>query len=537
MHVRVAAIALTMMVEATVLAHAPPPIAALPPVVLITPGRSGSSFLASWLAEALKATTLYFLEPCSISFHRHPGYATSDLTGTECAVLLGEIMSCNFTRVKLDQQVSTQTMDAFNFPWGNTTSAADCGADGRQLFIKETRLGTPVLQRMLTSEGWSHGSMVPRVVAIDRDPRAILASRKASWASWAHAIGSSINRRLAPEISSALEAWVKEASEEVESTPFDPSLQRGHPYSQSPHSLCTEMLLTRQLVKARSALSATSPAGVPVLLVAYDDVLQRPHATANEVLRFVGKGDDKSKRVVSEFVTQYTTGACMAKDLAFSTCRNQTAAARDNKWARELLPWERYVIETEPACRELLVAQGRSDFIADTTSELTAVALLSEARSGVAALHDAAKLIGSKIQVTFELSTRGHLKRDSSVCEAVYLYWVTRYARSTGHSEGPLSGGQIKSRHLLQRVAFQDAAGTIWPLNTLHDHEFVVLKGGCSGLNEDFSSNNGSDVQELMNWVANAALGKVQRVHVSLETPKAAGTSVQFSSELHGSDL
>jgi hypothetical protein len=104
---------------------------------------------------------------------------------------------------------------------------------------------------------------------------------------------------------------VGDASEEVETAPFDPATQRGHPYSQSPHSLCTEMLLMRRLAAETTATgsspslsSLSSSSSVPVLLVSYDDVLQSPHATADRVLAFVGRGDAASKATVNAFITQ-----------------------------------------------------------------------------------------------------------------------------------------------------------------------------------------------------------------------------------------
>ena len=107
----------------------------------MTPGRSGSSFVSSWFAKGLGSNkTLYILEACSASFHQLPKQQKemSDISGTLCAGLVDELLTCNFARVSLRKQKST--LDAFNFPWGNVSSVEGCGSDGRLVFIKEIRL-------------------------------------------------------------------------------------------------------------------------------------------------------------------------------------------------------------------------------------------------------------------------------------------------------------------------------------------------------------------------------------------------------------
>ena len=71
------------------------------------------------------------------------------------------------------------------------------------------------------------------------------------------------------------------------------------------------------------------------------------YITSPGLLRFVGLDGDQHLAEVAAFVDNYTTGRCSHADKAFSTCRSHALGdlphRADDKWVRELEPWELYV--------------------------------------------------------------------------------------------------------------------------------------------------------------------------------------------------
>ena len=156
----------------------------------------------------------------------------------------------------------------------------------------------------------------PRLVAIDRDPRAVLASRKVVWPAWGHVLSGSVDRLPRPAPAPATPgqtepqpppaaltpalwaAWLAEAIAETEASPFDVATQRGHPYTQSARSLCIEMLASRRYAEAQRDGNGGGDGGgdgggggggdddddddtPSMLLLSYEaDVLRRPRETA-----------------------------------------------------------------------------------------------------------------------------------------------------------------------------------------------------------------------------------------------------------------
>ena len=115
--------AVLLLVAGRCVASATPP----PALVIATPGRSGSSFVSSWLAHGVGPSRVqYFLEPCSASYHTDP--PGRDVGGAACAEVLGRLLRCDFSTVTPGRQTSTG--DPLSQPWGNTTSIDGCGKDG-----------------------------------------------------------------------------------------------------------------------------------------------------------------------------------------------------------------------------------------------------------------------------------------------------------------------------------------------------------------------------------------------------------------------
>lgn len=477
-------------------------------MVLMTPGRTGSSFVSSWFSKALEDRTMYFLEPCSASFQRVS--QATDITGIVCADLLKEIFNCDWSRVSFASQVSTG--DGFDSPWGNVTSLGDCGTDTRLMFIKEIRLGVPILSLIMNQKSpW--GSIRPRIIAIDRDPRAVLASRKVVWAGWSDVIGRTIEQLDENNLAGSWQNRLDEAVNETQNFPFVLESQRGHPYTQSVRALCTEMLAARRI--AEQTQSQEKPVPISFFLLDYErDVLLRPLETSSRLLSFVGLGDARNVKDVHNFITSYISGECDARNEAFSTCRNHSfALTSDSKWMSELSTLEKHLIERDPVCLELLQLQGR----APNVSENSAIAekqLLQDARGHASELRKRALLHGSKLVVEFIVVSL----EESSLVSKIGVYWVQRHPRGTGQPKGS-NFRRIKSTALVGSI--DGSKGGSLQIKTTHTHEFILLgvdEGGEMSWDSAFRERNGDTPgSALLHWVADASQGEFQKVTVNLE--------------------
>ena len=471
------------------------------PLLLMTPGRGGSSFVSSWLSQGVSGgnKTLYFLEPCSVTYHRKSTrmgtIGDHDITGLDCADLIQDLFMCNFDNVQLSDQTSTH--DGFDLPWGNTSTVEGCATDDRLLFIKEIRLGGPVFQMLLAGRSpWSTAS-APLLLTVDRDPRAILASRKIFWPGWSEVMGTSYDyltstlkveeKSMNPEV--LWTAWLDEAVQET-TTPFNRNTQRGYSMTTSVRTVCVEMLAARRLAGASHA----SP--LPFLLLDYErDVLQRPMETAKRVLHFA-RWDTEPRNIedAMQFVESYTSGKCEGQAAHETTCRNHSSGnLADDKWTTGLEPWELFLIESHKPCRDLLLAQGRTPAFlagAGSTEEL-----LEEAQTRTTELRREESLTGTQMVATFDVIGR---TKDSSL--SVGLFWVDRFLG------GPGKLGKIKARHLV--YSFHSPETDSVRMNTLHGHEFRFAQ-----LTD--ASDHGASTT-LLRWVANATEGLEQRVALDL---------------------
>lgn len=131
-------------------------------------GRSGSSFLFSWL----EPQTLAFMEPCSTAFHQ---LGSRDLLGSDCLALIDSLRRCDFSHVDLatERQVISPE-DGFK-GWGNRSHVGqDCPRQVKT--VKEIRISAKVLNASLPL-------LLPgtKVVVLTRDPWKVRASRKKHW--------------------------------------------------------------------------------------------------------------------------------------------------------------------------------------------------------------------------------------------------------------------------------------------------------------------------------------------------------------------
>jgi hypothetical protein len=264
-------------------------IFALDPIVIIAQGRSGSTFLSSWLGSHPNVT--YFLEPCSMiylkSFRR-------DATGISCANLMNKFLQCDFTdaAVERDQSVMIPQKAVGFKGWGHQGGVDDLVKCKERLTVgKELRFG----------QAWAEEKVsFSKVIVLFRDPRATRNSRNNDW----------------PKPSKEKD-W--------EANPLGWDGKRGFPYLQSLKSLCKEQLSLRERI-------AKHPEDPKVLAIEYTDVLKDPISLLSKVMAFAGLEPSEN---VLKHVQNSISGSCENEGKPFSVCRKLNSK-RDDKWETQL---------------------------------------------------------------------------------------------------------------------------------------------------------------------------------------------------------
>jgi hypothetical protein len=100
-------------------------VSVVPQVLLLAQGRSGSTWVASWLESHPDA--LFFLEPCSNAYQTLTATESprKDVIGEDCAVLHRQLFQCDFTNVQLDAGSRGAPTEGSQH-WGNTSAVDNC---------------------------------------------------------------------------------------------------------------------------------------------------------------------------------------------------------------------------------------------------------------------------------------------------------------------------------------------------------------------------------------------------------------------------
>eukprot|EP00928_Gymnodinium_smaydae_P041312 TRINITY_DN27976_c0_g1_i1.p1 TRINITY_DN27976_c0_g1~~TRINITY_DN27976_c0_g1_i1.p1 ORF type:complete len:489 (+),score=76.38 TRINITY_DN27976_c0_g1_i1:207-1469(+) len=408
---------------------------------------------------------------------------------------------CDFSKVQLGAtQVILQPGAG---GWGNLTPIDSC--EERLRVVKEIRLGTVVSQLP---------ELLPRhrFIFLERDPRAILASRKSAWPRWSDVISEA---GPFDHLGTELHAPAALSVEGHKPAPFNASTGTGHPYSQGVRSLC------RELSALKSAASAAEISGLGIS-IRYEELLRDPKSMAMRVLEFSGLrnkqsdacrskdacelptvDDDELWKVLAEHVDNMSTGACRYQSAPFSVCRNRSAgngdsgagstSALDVAWRTALEPWEIAAIETAPECAEILRAQGHvSSLSATGTSGNLASAAFSalERYRQEEVVRNQHTEESATVTLTFELQMKTAVKKATDQgLSAVHVYYVQGFGFH--RDSDPLRSSLIAS--LTSESPRQS-------VTTYHGHLFEVVRGGTG--------------QTLSFHHVDVGAGKLQRVEI-----------------------
>ena len=276
-------------------------------IVVLAQGRSGSSFLSSWFGSHPKVT--YFLEPCSLVYLKE---VNRDKTGTSCAAVMKQLLSCDFSSVDPKRNQKPYIPDqAVGFKgWGHQSDndVTACKAN-EATAVKELRVGM----------AWAEKNIdFPKVVLLLRDPRAVLNSRVKGWPE--------------PSVGQG----------DYSANPLGWDGRRGFPYKQSLKSLCLEHLKLRER-------AAKEPAD-RLLTVEYTDVLRDSKGLLKRVMDFAGL---EIVPEVAAHVEKSTNGSCEFPDAPFSLCRSKVPL-KDDKWKKELPEAKLKELLAVPECQKLI---------------------------------------------------------------------------------------------------------------------------------------------------------------------------------------